>query len=80
MERIMIRLRKLNKIKLKQDIVVNYLKAPSKFKMAIIITKNTVKVTRLLTLESFGLNNIYSSIKHQYSYYNVINSGFSNKI
>ena len=27
-----------------------------------------------------GLNNIYSNIKHQYSYYNVINSGFSNKI
>ena len=27
-----------------------------------------------------GLNNIYSNIKHQYSYYNVINSGFSNNI
>ena len=32
------------------------------------------------TVEEFGLNNIYSNIKHQYSYYNVINSGFSNKI
>ena len=34
----------------------------------------------MLLTERVGLNNIYSNIKHQYSYYNVINSGFSNKI
>ena len=27
-----------------------------------------------------GLNNIYSNIKHQFNCYNVMNSGFSNKI
>ena len=36
----------------------------------------------MLLTDGVCLNNIYSNIKHQYynSYYNVINSGFSNKI
>ena len=36
--------------------------------------------TKIFAFLIVGLNNIYSNIKHQYSYYNVINSGFSKKI